>query len=902
MPDNLEIREELVYAAISSNRSPNNISCNGDLLLYSGCFSPIIYNLRSKIVAAILHSGHTQEVNGQSFVQNFTSTEVDTHQDKINVISTSHDQTAIIWQVELDAEMSKSVQHEILHVIESPDESVFTTRSSFRTTDGQFISILTTMHGSVCVFQNERMIQKIQGNSVYLDAKVHFVTYSDQDHKDSRLNFHLVALGGSDNLLRVFYLNNENELTLLQELSGFNNWITSIDFLTLPSRQNEILLATACQDSLIRVWQLKLTQMYVDETTQHRTKFSKLGSTGINLTSTLETVLSGHEGFVQSLCWFKMSCTSKSNLLQLVSCSADKTLMIWRSSIAKEEEKASEASRDNSTLSDSSAPSPNDKFKHHPASEGVWQILTQFGETGETNLPFLSVCLSSDELTIYGHSLNGAIHSWSQSGNSNSNSWSSRETICGHFDHVTDLAWDKTGAYLLSSSLDKTCRLHTIAANDNRWHELARPQVHGYEINCLASMNFFEFASGAEEKTIRTFGVTKFFIRNYKALARASLPDFYDEEFETKLFDETPEHAQLPALGLSNRGSQYPFDINEDDNETTNHKQSGDSVNGKPNLSDNNSWQEVGDLVHYLTQVDRLDSLPFEEILLSSTLWWEKNKLFGHCNELYALDCDSSGSFLASASKATRSDVANVIVWETNKYRKVATIEHHSLTVTRIRFSPDDKYLLSVSRDRTWCLSERNSSGQLRNAYEKLIGTVKSNAVHERIIWDCCWTYDSKYFMTVSRDKRAILWSVDDLKSQIDRPVSTSNLGEQLRALNLNYATSELFDCSVQAVDSARAQVDVNSDSPSYLFVLGFEDGSIELSSVKLYRHSAQGQWQSLKRIRTLHQLSVRRLAFQPLQRRGENKGANSETPSSLLLASGGNDCMVRLTRFHLQA
>uniref|UniRef100_A0A6G1SGC1 Elongator complex protein 2 n=1 Tax=Aceria tosichella TaxID=561515 RepID=A0A6G1SGC1_9ACAR len=901
------IQDELVYASISSNRNENNISCSGNFLLYSRCQSPIIYNLKTKLVASIL-IGHSGEVNGQCFVENSPSNLISQPEDKqnsIHVISTAHDCSAIIWRVDGGTTTEGNTSHyEILLDIKSPDDSVFTTRCSYLS-DGHFFSVLTTMNGNICVYHDDKLLQTIPTEHCYFDAKFYLTNYTEAD---SSSVYSLVALAGSDNRLHIFNLNSDLRLDHVQDLSGFNDWIKCLDFLTLPDRPNEFLLATACQDSLIQVWLLKLTKFELDETAQVRTKVSKLDESGIKLTCTLETVLSGHEGFVHSLCWFKRSCNAESNLLQLLSCSSDKTIAIWKSSIAKQNPAETNIIK---------------KYEQCPASEGIWKELARFGETGEANLPFLGVCLSDDEMTLYAQSLRGAIHSWSMvtEDRKSESPWTPSETICGHFDSVTDLAWEKTGAYLLSSSLDKTCRLHAIAAKDNRWHELARPQVHGYEINCLASLSFLKFASGAEEKTIRTFEVTKFFIKNYEALAKTDLPAYCKSDLKSHLFDELPVHAQLPALGLSNRGSQYPVDVNEDDsaaiamNAT---QQSGDSNNsGKPILSDNNSWQEVGDLVHQLVRIDHLDSLPFEEILLQSTLWWENNKLFGHSNELHALACDSTGSFLASASKANRFDLASVILWETEKFRKVAFIEHHSLTITRLRFSPDDKYLLSVSRDRTWCLSERNSSGQLRNAYKKLVGTFKSNAVHERIIWDCSWTHDSRYFLTVSRDKKAILWSVDGLRAQLNQSATmtttatsdTSDGQHQSTALNLNYVSSKQFSVSIQAVDSAQAQTNVNNDSPSYLFVLGFEDGSVELYSVGINIDNEQDRWQLLKCIPNLHQLSVRRLAFQPMQQQSPNENkeeTNNETSFTgtrdLMLASGGDDCMVRLTRFHFRA
>lgn len=50
------------------------------------------------------------------------------------------------------------------------------------------------------------------------------------------------------------------------------------------------------------------------------------------------------------------------------------------------------------------------------------------------------------------------------------------------------------------------------------WHELGRPQVHGYDMQTICSLARFSFASGAEEKIVRTFQAPLNFIENFKRL------------------------------------------------------------------------------------------------------------------------------------------------------------------------------------------------------------------------------------------------------------------------------------------------------------------------------------------------------------------------------------------------
>lgn len=57
------------------------------------------------------------------------------------------------------------------------------------------------------------------------------------------------------------------------------------------------------------------------------------------------------------------------------------------------------------------------------------------------------------------------------------------------------------------------------------WHEIARPQVHGYDMQTICPLTRFRFASGAEEKIVRTFQAPINFIENLKALSRIESSD-----------------------------------------------------------------------------------------------------------------------------------------------------------------------------------------------------------------------------------------------------------------------------------------------------------------------------------------------------------------------------------------
>lgn len=73
-----------------------------------------------------------------------------------------------------------------------------------------------------------------------------------------------------------------------------------------------------------------------------------------------------------------------------------------------------------------------------------------------------------------------------------------------------------------------------------------------------------------------------------------------------------------------------------------------------------------------------------------------------------------SGSrrLIATACKASTAEHAVVRVYDTDKWQPVGEpLSGHTLTVTRIAFSPDDRLVLSVSRDRSWRLYEVQDTG-----------------------------------------------------------------------------------------------------------------------------------------------------------------------------------------------
>lgn len=74
---------------------------------------------------------------------------------------------------------------------------------------------------------------------------------------------------------------------------------------------------------------------------------------------------------------------------------------------------------------------------------------------------------------------------------------------------------------------------------------------------------------------------------------------------------------------------------------------------------------------------------------------------------------------------------------------------------------PDDSYVLTVSRDRTWRLFQKGENGMKLYIFvdgsddEWVSGyaPVAADKSHGRIIWDCAWSCEGDIFATASRDK-----------------------------------------------------------------------------------------------------------------------------------------------------
>lgn len=93
--------------------------------------------------------------------------------------------------------------------------------------------------------------------------------------------------------------------------------------------------------------------------------------------------------------------------------------------------------------------------------------------------------------------------------------------------------------------------LNEANLDEETWHEIARPQVHGHDINCLTIIQGkgnHRFVSGAEEKVARVFEAPLSFLRTLNH-ATSHLHDSSDDlQVDVQVLG-----ANMSALGLSQK-------------------------------------------------------------------------------------------------------------------------------------------------------------------------------------------------------------------------------------------------------------------------------------------------------------------------------------------------------------
>ncbi|XP_052187549.1 elongator complex protein 2 [Diospyros lotus] len=642
----------------------------------------------------------------------------------------------------------------------------------------------------------------------------------------------LLAMGGLDNKIHLFCGERTGKFVRACELKGHNDWIRSLDF-SLPvctnGEMSNLLLVSSSQDRSIRIWKI----------TPHNSLANSRRREDISLTSyiegpifvvgsfsyqiSLESLLIGHEDWVYSVEWQPplvsaegVECHQRQSIL---SASMDKTMMIWQPE----------------------------------RTTGIWMNVVTVGELSHCALGFYGGHWSSSGDAILAHGYGGSFHLWRNVG-VDADNWQPQKVPSGHIAAVADIAWAKSGEYLLSVSHDQTTRIFAPWLSEphletlDTWHEIARPQVHGHDINCVAIIQGkgnHRFVSGAEEKVARVFEAPLSFLKtlNHAALHKSTFPE--DMQADVQILG-----ANMSALGLS----QKPIYV---------------QAAHEPTVRNSNEGVDTLETIPDAVPVE-LTEPPIEEQLAWHTLWPESHKLYGHGNELFSLCCDHKGELVASSCKAQSVSVAEIWLWQVGSWKAIGRLQSHSLTVTQMEFSHDDNFLLAVSRDRHFSVFSIKQTGADKISYQLLA----RQEAHKRIIWACSWNPFGHEFATCSRDKTVKIWAVEKSSSV-----------KQLMTL-------PQFHNSVTAI----SWLGLDLSSNAGCLAVGLENGLIELWSLSVVRTedgslAATGPSTAALLVRLdpfmCHVSTVHRLAWR--------NRVQSTASGSMQLASCGADNSVRV-------
>ncbi|XP_077599517.1 elongator complex protein 2 [Stigmatopora nigra] len=811
------LRIETCHVACSANRTPNVVSWGrGGMLAFGSCNSVAIYDPKERIILSILN-GHTGRVNAVQWIHK-EDCAAETH-----LVSGSTDSRLLVWaaqngkfvqSVECKGHTGAICAVDAIYVGESILVASAAADSSVRLWRCENAKEAQCLHTQTfgAGFMMDVSIALLPGTKVPI-----------------------LACGGDDSKVHLYVLHREKELRRVMTLQGHEDWVRGVAWMSIGG---ELLLASCSQDCLIRVWRLSAKSGSGARSEGNRdNNVIKMKEDVFRVEQVedrmfavvLETVLAGHENWVYGVHWQPASYTGGElkQPISLLSASMDKTMILWTPDQAS----------------------------------GVWMEQVRVGEVGGNTLGFYGCQMSPDASMILAHAFHGALHLWSK--DDSSGEWRPGVVLSGHFNAVQDLSWDPKGEFILSVSSDQTARLFTPwrtkpgGASRTTWHEIARPQIHGYDMQCLATLGRFQFVSGADEKVLRVFQAPRNFVENFANISGTSR----DKLLASGDCARLPEGASTPALGLSNKAVFQ-----------------GDLV---PSNKDGEKFSCVSDQYQesYFHPVNMTEPPP-EDHLLQNTLWPEVQKLYGHGFEMFCLASDAGGTLVASACKASKAEHATVLLWSTSTWRTLQVLPCHALTVTQMAFSPDAAMLLLVSRDRTWSLWHRKQQDP-EPQYVLYACTTKDTSVHSRIIWSCDWSPDSKYFVTSSRDKKVIVWG-PCITDEHENTVTSSELTPCSSILDVGDSATAVAFCPQICSDN------------SYLLAVGLECGRIVVFGWRPARDPPGGQdWIRYGETDSSqsHTLAIKRLRWRP--RAG--RAGSSEESGWLQLASAGADHALKI-------
>lgn len=170
----------------------------------------------------------------------------------------------------------------------------------------------------------------------------------------------------------------------------------------------------------------------------------------------------------------------------------------------------------------------------------LWINRQRFGDVGGQRLGgFVGGMWATGGKDAMAWGWNGGWRRWTSS-LGEPETWVEVPACSGHAGPVHGLEWCPNGDYLITTrwggfnssanllthfdSLDQTTRVHG-EVGDQGWHELARPQIHGYDCLDARFITKLRFVSIGDEKVARVFDAPKRFVDTLTGLHVSKFED-----------------------------------------------------------------------------------------------------------------------------------------------------------------------------------------------------------------------------------------------------------------------------------------------------------------------------------------------------------------------------------------
>ncbi|KAH8927150.1 WD40 repeat-like protein [Atractiella rhizophila] len=785
----IDIRHEESYISCAANRSSacSSVRDSDGLLAFGSCNLISLWKTQdqnARIWKAL--SGHKAEITKVKFSRRRVSSESTTPTQQSCLASGDAEGTVIIWR---EADNEAWSIHKTIKA--HPSHSISALAFDFPTL------ITASSDGRVKVWDVEKSVEepsqvlnlrteegkgKAKEDTLVfaLDAEMVFVSTSRRE--DTMLLFlcltsRVVSIYVSTQIAPAKHAILKRAIGL----KGHTNWVDCLDIYIPPirsrndersDREDGMLLATGSHDSYIRLWSVRMREV------KEERKEEEPGAVFETLEGLEELdALGGEEEELElKEQVFNLSSTVQLSIRPyavLASHTSPVTSLHFSpSSFTSPSLLSTSLDRSLILWSPTSSSTSSD--------ESLWIVSERFGELEKgTNLGFFGALwsITPNRTTVLASGWGGAWHVWSCSTSSLSEGegeWKSELGVGGHFGAVKGIAWEPEGEWVMSCGVDRTSRIHGRVAKDGCWREVGRPQVHGWEIWAVDWIGRDRFVCAADEKIARVFEDTM----SWQATRKLVLGIEGDEDTSS---GKKADVALLPALGLSNKAEGG----------------AGGTVASQ--------------------KQDGPRHPPSEEELMTSTLWPEVDKIYGHGYELFSLSISRSCHLIATACKSTSATHAAVRLFDSKSYKSFGEpLAGHTLTITRMAWSKDDQWLLAVGRDRSWVIWEKSKDD---GHYHLMKREAKA---HGRIIWDCAF-HEDQFFVTSSRDKTIKTWEPKTVQGKIEfMCTSTIKLEDSGNSVCLTTPANK---------------------SDSIVMAVGLESGTL-----LLYQRSAS-EWQPINRI-----------------------------------------------------